>query len=105
MLETRQTIIQNIHAHIKECGGAYRDWRIGLCASGEEHSVHTPGKPETLVFQKARSSEDATAVMAYFVYIYDVIRDNRQLAFDKFDVIYLYKAASENIEHSADTPS
>ena len=99
MLETRQTIMNSIHGHIKTRGGAYKDWRIGVCADEDSRTIEIPAAAgDTLLCQKTRSPEDATAIMAYFVYIYDVIRDKREIAFEGCDVVYLYKAVSENVQ-------
>jgi hypothetical protein len=95
MLETRQTIMNNIHEHIKGRGGSYREWRIGVCTGQEKDRLEVPGAGESLLFQQAQSTEDATAIMAYFVYIYDVVRDKHELAFENCDIVYIYKASQQ----------
>ncbi len=95
LLETRQTIINNIHGHIKGRGGRYKEWRIGVCAGADCGKLDIPNAGDSLLFQTARSPDDATAIMAYFVYIYDVVRDKRDLNIEDCDVVYLYKPMPE----------
>ncbi|MBE0537930.1 MAG: hypothetical protein IH624_19900 [Phycisphaerae bacterium] len=96
MLDTRQTIINTFHDHIKNHGGGYKNWRIGVCTAEDSRTLNLPAAAETLTIQKALSVEDATAVMAYFVYIYDVVRDQQPLVFEDCDVVYLYKVLADN---------
>jgi len=95
MLEIRQTIMNNIHEHIGNRGGVYKDWRIGVCTSQEKERLDVSTAGEALLFQHAACAEDATVVMAYFVYIYNVARDKRELAFEDCSIVYIYKVSSE----------
>ena len=73
MLETKQSIINSVHRHIKGCGGQYQDWCVGVCSTEEREffQVYQAGS-DSLLFRKAQSTEDAQSVMAYFVYIYEL---------------------------------
>ncbi len=92
MLETRQGIINSIHNHIKGYGGRYQEWCVGICSTNEREflQIYEAG-PDSLIFRKAQSPEDAQSIMAYFVYIYHLSRAKNCSNDENSDIVFTYK--------------
>jgi hypothetical protein len=92
MLNDRHNIIDSIHRHIKNGGGEYSDWYVGTCGADEDSVRGQSGvDSESVIFRKAHCTEDAKAVMAYFVYIYQTRRGETLGSEDERTAVYAYK--------------
>lgn len=91
MSDDRHNIINSLHRIIKNAGGKYHKWHVGTCAD-EIKELDIPGvSSESLVFKKAKCTEDAKAVMAYFVYIYETRRAQPIGDENQRTIVYAYQ--------------
>ena len=92
MFDDRHSIIDSIHRRIKNGGGNYGDWYVGTCGTDADSVVrHLGVETESVIFHKAHCTEDAKAVMAYFVYIYQTRRSKALGSEEERTVVYVYK--------------
>ena len=91
MTTSRHNIITSIHRIVKNSGVTYNKWYVGTCAD-ELKELDIPNiNIESVVFQKAKCPEDAKAVMAYFVYIYETRRAQRIGDENRCNTVYAYQ--------------
>lgn len=91
MPSAKHNIIDSLHRHIARSGGNYRQWYVGTCTTDRQDVLDVcHGKRESVFLRKACSSEDARAVIAYFVYIYSTKRGKTIGAVKVCDVVYAY---------------
>ena len=92
MADSRHNIISSIQRHIGKAGGNYKEWHVGTCGSSEDDlAADFVADRESVVLKQAQCSEDAKAVMAYFVYIYETLRGESIGADGGRTVVYAYK--------------
>lgn len=70
MAKTKQQIIDDIKAHIRKGGGAYKDWYVGISKDARSrlfdgHNVREKG--DWWIYRAASSSKIAREIEAYFV--------------------------------------
>lgn len=70
MANSKQEIINDIDAYIQKCGGAYRDWYVGISKDARDrlfndHSVRENG--DSWIHKTAMSAQAAREVEDHFV--------------------------------------
>ena len=93
MSDDRHNIINSIHRIIKDAGGDYKKWHVGTCADELKELDIPNANIDSVVFKKAKCTEDAKAVMAYFVYIYETMRAQSIGDENRRTIVYAYQAA------------
>ena len=92
MADSRHNIISSIHRHIGKAGGNYKEWYVGTCGSLEDDlAADFVADRESVVLKQAQCSEDAKAVMAYFVHIYEAQRGESMGDDGDHTLVYAYK--------------
>ncbi|MGB0682760.1 MAG: hypothetical protein ACPGOV_08630 [Magnetovibrionaceae bacterium] len=70
MAATAQQIVNEIAGHIRNCGGQYRDWYVGIAANPEDrlfsaHRVRKQG--DAWIFRPAANENAARQIERHFI--------------------------------------
>ena len=70
MTSTAVTVVQEIDAHIRKCGGGYSTWYVGIASDARDrlfndHGVHEKG--DAWIIRDAGSESEARRIEKYFL--------------------------------------
>lgn len=66
-IKTKEVITEEIKNHIKNCGGAYPQWYVGITKDPEDRLFNGHKVKDAYIYREAENSKTAREIEKYFI--------------------------------------